>query len=71
MLDIRNNPDKIYVGTNKNGNDVVIFYKDGNAVITDAADTTSVITAYGKDAPKRPSFQKDKWASDSNYSSVE
>jgi RHS repeat-associated protein len=71
ILDVRNNPDKLYIGTNKNGNNVSVFYKNGNVVIADGADSTSIITAYGKSAPKRPSFVSDKWANDSNFHLVE
>jgi hypothetical protein len=70
IIDIRNNPDKIYVGVNENGNKVVVFWKDGDVVITDAADTTSVITAYGRSAPKNASYQRDKWTSNSNFGEV-
>lgn len=52
VLDIRNNPDKIYVGTNEHGNRVTIFLKDENVVISEASNPDSVITAYGKDAPQ-------------------
>jgi hypothetical protein len=46
ILDERNNPDKIYIST-KPTNPVVIFWKDGDVVITEMADTLSVRTAYG------------------------
>jgi hypothetical protein len=72
IMDTRNNPEEIYVGVNKNGNTVTVFYKDGNAVITDGADSTSVITAYGADAPIRPSaVNSSKWANDPNFHLVD
>jgi RHS repeat-associated protein len=71
ILETRNRPSKLYVGTNEHGNQVAVFYKDGNVVITDLADTQSVITAYGKDAPKRASFVADKWKDDPLFHLVE
>jgi len=70
ILDVRNNPDKIYVGINQNGNKVAVFWKNGNVVITDAADTTAVITAYGQSAPKRAKYVVDKWVNDPNFNEV-
>lgn len=70
IIDIRNNPDKIYVGVNDNGNQVVVFWKNGDVVITYAADTTSVITAYGQSALKNASYQRDKWVSNPNFHEV-
>lgn len=69
IVDVRNHPDKVYIGTNDNGNDVIVFWRDGDVVIT-SLDTTSVITAYGKSAPKLPAFVGDKWASDAGYSQI-
>jgi RHS repeat-associated protein len=62
VLDIRNSPDKIYVGTNSNGHAVSIFFKGENVVITDLVDTQAVITAYGEFARDNASPEWDKWA---------
>jgi Domain of unknown function (DUF4157) len=67
LLEIRNNPDKIYVGTNANGNQVAVFLKDADVVITDLGDTQAVITAYGENAPKNASPVSDKWASNPSF----
>jgi hypothetical protein len=71
LVKIRNSPDKIYIGTNPNGNQVAVFLKGGDVVITDLGDTQAVITAYGEHAPKNPSPVSDKWANDPSYHLVE
>ena len=75
VVDIRNNPDKIYVGVNDDGNKVVVFFKDDTVVITDAADTTAVITVFGKNVPGRagspPKSRTDIWANNPQYYLVE
>ena len=70
VLDVRNNPSKLFVGTNKNGNQVAVFWKDGDVVITDLGDTRAVITAYGKSAPKNGSYVKDKWSTAKDFHEV-
>jgi Pretoxin HINT domain len=46
VLAARNNPTRLYVGTNNSGNQVAGFWRDGLVVFTDLGDTTAVITAY-------------------------
>ena len=67
LLQLRNNPERLYVGTNTNGNRVAVFWRDGDVLITDAADTQALISAYGRSAPLRPSYVRDKWAGNTNY----
>jgi hypothetical protein len=71
ILTIRNGPDRIYVGTNASGNHVAVFLKGHDVVITDLGDTQSVITAYGENAPRRPSPVPDKWVEDPSFHLVE
>ena len=66
IIDVRNNPDKIYISENPD-NPVTIFWKDGDVVITQTTDTTALRTAYGKSAPKNPRYKPDVWADDPNY----
>jgi uncharacterized protein RhaS with RHS repeats len=51
QVDVLNSPERIFSGINANthngGRPVDVYYKDGSAVITEAGDKTSVITAYG------------------------
>jgi hypothetical protein len=69
VLDIRNHPDKIYISVNPK-NPVVIFWKDGDVLITEMSDTRMVRTAYGKNAPKRAKYKPDVWADDPSYCEV-
>lgn len=68
--EVRNNPDKLYVSVDPN-NPVTIFWKDGDVVITESVDSTSVRTAYGKSAPKRAKYKRDVWAKNPKYLLVE
>ncbi|WLQ16197.1 DUF6531 domain-containing protein [Hahella aquimaris] len=63
VLDILNDPERIFTGKNKNGNYIDIYFKDGNAVFTDAGNKRSIITVYGKIDPRQKKPVKDdQWA---------
>jgi hypothetical protein len=47
VADIINMAQRKFVGTNRNGRDVNIFWKDGSVVITQGNDITRIITAHG------------------------
>lgn len=49
QAEILNDWEQFVRGTNYNGKQVDIFYKDGRVVITVAGDKTKVITAYGRE----------------------
>ena len=67
-----NEPDHIFTGVNDNDRLVGIYIKDGTAVITDAGDKTSVITALGRDArPPMPDYTPSRWSGDPNYVEVD
>jgi intein/homing endonuclease len=71
QADIINNPERTFVGINKTGRHVSVFFKDEVAVITVNNNTSRVITAYGKGGhkggiPDQP-VKVETWENNSNY----
>lgn len=48
VLNILNNPDRLFTGKNSRANFIDIYFKDGSVVITDAGNKNKVITVFGK-----------------------
>ena len=69
--ELMNDPERIFSGVNKNGRNVDIYYRNGSAVITEAGDRTSVITAYGRFSPKGANspIDPERWADPARWDS--
>lgn len=69
VADLLNKPGRKFSGWNESTppREVDIYWRNGDVAITEAGNKTSVITAYGKSSPKKPSFVPPKWADDSRY----
>jgi hypothetical protein len=65
QAEILNNPERVFSGVNRNGRAVDIYYKNGDVVITEAGNKTSVITAYGRSSRGGgTAVAPEKWATD-------
>ena len=69
QADLLNNPDRVFTGTNKNGRQVDVYYRNnGDVAITVAGNKEQVITAYGPSDPNGGSFNPvSKWGDDPSY----
>jgi hypothetical protein len=57
-----NNAERRFIGVNRNGRPVNIFYRAGNVTITEADDVTRIITGYGQDFTK--AVDPSRWTND-------
>jgi hypothetical protein len=71
LAEILNAPERVFTGINRNGREVDIYYKGGNAVITVAGNKHLVITAHGTESKlSGEAIKPAKWQADEAYVEV-